>query len=69
MRILSWECFLISSHIARRSKEGFEDVSIASGSGAALIVCAALTVYLGVLPARVLDWATSSALSALAPVR
>jgi NADH:ubiquinone oxidoreductase subunit 3 (subunit A) len=30
---------------------------------------AALTVYLGVLPARVLDWATSSALSSLAPFR
>ena len=25
MRMLSWECFLISSHIARRPKEGFED--------------------------------------------
>ena len=25
MRILSWECFLISSHIARRSKECFDN--------------------------------------------
>jgi NADH-quinone oxidoreductase subunit N len=29
-------------------------------AGAALIVCAILIVYLGVLPARVLDWAAAS---------
>ena len=53
----------------REPTEEFGNVSIATGTSAALIVSAALTIYLGMLPARALDWATSSALSALTTLR
>ncbi len=49
----------------REPTEEFSDLDIAPGLGAALIVTAILTLYLGILPTRVLDWATDSALGVL----
>ena len=49
----------------REPKERFEGVDVESGLGAALIVTAVLTVYLGILPSRALEWATASTLSLL----
>ena len=49
----------------REPKEEFNDLDIAPGLGTALIVTAILTLYLGILPSRVLEWATESALSTI----
>ena len=47
----------------REPKERFEGVDVGSGLGAALIVTAVLTLYLGILPSRALEWARESAAS------
>ena len=41
--------------------EGFEDVAIHPATGVALAITVALTLYLGILPSRLLEWATQSA--------
>ncbi len=43
----------------REPAEEFNDLDIAPGLSAALIDTAMLTLYLGILPSRVLRWATS----------
>ena len=49
----------------REPNEEFSDLAVAPGLSAALIVTAILTLYLGILPASVLDWATEAALGVI----
>ena len=57
--------YVIVQMYMREPKDEFTDVSLPGSLKLALAVAAAGTVYLGVLPARVLDWAASVTLAAL----
>jgi NADH-quinone oxidoreductase subunit N len=58
--------YVIVEMYMREGADSFEDVEIRPGTRAAILVAAALTLYLGILPGRVLDWAAASAAGAFA---
>jgi NADH:ubiquinone oxidoreductase subunit 2 (subunit N) len=49
----------------REPNEEFADLAIPGSLKLALAISAAGTLYLGILPTKVLDWAASAALNAL----
>jgi NADH-quinone oxidoreductase subunit N len=57
--------YVIVQMYMREPNEEFSDVSVPAGVKVAILVSAASTLYLGILPTRVLDWAASAALNAL----
>ncbi len=57
--------YIIVQMYMREPKDDFADVAVAGSLKIALAIAAVGTLYLGVLPARVLDWAASATLSAL----
>jgi NADH-quinone oxidoreductase subunit N len=57
--------YVIVQMYMREPNEEFQDVTMAGGVKLALLVSAFATLYLGVLPTRVLDWTAAAALNAL----
>ena len=57
--------YMIVQMYMREAKDEFADVAVPGSLKLALAVAAAGTLYLGVLPARVLDWAAAATLAAL----
>jgi NADH:ubiquinone oxidoreductase subunit 2 (subunit N) len=49
----------------REPNDEFSDVRMAASLKVALAISAIGTIYLGVLPARILDWTAAAALNAL----
>jgi NADH-quinone oxidoreductase subunit N len=57
--------YVIVQMYMREPEDEFSDVRVPAAVKLALLVSAAGTLYLGILPASVLEWASSAALSAL----
>jgi NADH-quinone oxidoreductase subunit N len=57
--------YIIVQMYMRDPKEEFSDVAVAGALKLALLVAVLGTLYLGILPTRVLDWSTAAALNAL----
>jgi NADH-quinone oxidoreductase subunit N len=57
--------YVIVQMYMREPKEEFSDVGIPAGFKVALFVTAAATLYIGILPTRLLDWTTTAALHVL----
>src|SRR5262249_23665296 len=57
--------YVIVQMYMRDPKEDFSDVFVAGALKLALLVAVLGTLYLGILPTRVLDWSTNAALNAL----
>lgn len=57
--------YVIVQMYMREPTEGFADVQVPGGVKVALALSAAGTLYLGILPMRVLDWTADAALNAL----
>lgn len=57
--------YVIVQMYMQEPKEGFSDVSVPGSVKVALALSAAGTLYLGILPMRILDWTAEAALNAL----
>jgi NADH-quinone oxidoreductase subunit N len=57
--------YVIVQMYMRDPREEFADVRLAGSLRLALVIAAVGTLYLGILPARILDWSTVAALNAL----
>ena len=57
--------YVIVQMYMREPKEEFSDVRVPGSLKIALAIAAAGTIYLGVLPTRILDWTATAALNAL----
>jgi NADH-quinone oxidoreductase subunit N len=57
--------YVIVQMYMREPNEEFTNISVPGSLKLALVISAAGTLYLGILPTRVLDWAASAALNAL----
>jgi NADH-quinone oxidoreductase subunit N len=57
--------YVIVQMYMREPNEEFSDLRVAGSLKAALVISAIGTLYLGILPTRVLDWTTTAALKAL----
>jgi NADH-quinone oxidoreductase subunit N len=57
--------YVIVQMYMKEPTEDFADVRLSIGIGAALVIAAAGTLYLGLLPAKILEWTSSAALHVL----